>query len=55
MEIEKKTDASKFNSNFHQVNLLRAEDGSEFESLIKYKKMENDISKNPKWDSWGML
>ena len=45
MEIEKKTDASKFNSNFHQVNLLRAEDGSEFESWIKYKKMENDISK----------
>ena len=46
--LKKKTNASKFNSNFHQLNLLQAEDGSEFESWIKYKKMENDISRNPK-------
>ena len=34
----KETSASEFNSNFHQLNLLRSEDDSKFESWIKDKK-----------------
>ena len=34
----KETSASEFNSNFHQLNLLRSEDDSKFESWNKDKK-----------------
>ena len=34
----KETSASEFNSNFHQLNLLRSEDDSKFESWTKHKK-----------------
>ena len=36
----KETSASEFNSNFHQLNLLRSEDDPKFESWIKDKKSE---------------
>ena len=34
----KKASASEFNSNSHQLNLLRSEDDSKFESWIKDKR-----------------
>ena len=36
----KETSAGEFNSDFHQLNLLRAEDDSKFESWIKDKKLK---------------